>query len=137
MRSPVSDEDSQGVWAPFDRVVTPTRTRLNTSSTLRSGTRRAFNSSSVYRPFAPSPSAATDPGAVAYAISVPRAASTAARPLAAPRSRRSNGLLRHASRITTFTRFLASAICSSRRSTSTAAILVAASESMSASTGTR
>ena len=37
----------------------------NTSSTLRPGTRSACSSSSVYRPFVPSPSAATEPGAVA------------------------------------------------------------------------
>jgi hypothetical protein len=39
--------------------------------------------------------------------------------------------------MTTFTRFFASAICSRRKSTSTAATRVTASESISASIGTR
>ena len=41
------EEDSQGVWPPFERRATLTRTRLNTSSILRPGTRSACNNSSV------------------------------------------------------------------------------------------
>src|SRR6267378_7725887 len=106
-KSPTNEEDSQGVCCPCVTSRTAMRTRLNTSSMPSPGVRMTLSNSCVYSPLRACPSLATAPGAVAYAINVPLGAFMDAKPRAADRKLRANGLFRHASRITIFMGFLA------------------------------
>src|SRR5258706_11887510 len=63
--SPRKDELIHGVCLLPDARATPSIVPLETSSSFSPGSRIAFSSSVVYRPFSPSPSAAVSPGAVA------------------------------------------------------------------------
>jgi len=78
-----------------------------------------------------------DPGAVANAMSVPGGASTCARPFELASRRLPKGLLRQASRITTFTGFFAESSFSITAARSKAENAISSSRAMSASTGRR
>ncbi len=136
-KSPLSDEESQGVWVLLVSRSTPSRTRLNMISTGRSGTLMFCRMCLVYMPLRPKPSAAVDPGDVAYAIRVPDGELICARPALDNLKLAANGLSRQASRMMKLKRVRARSMRSKIWPISTEKKVTSSSLPMAASIGMR